>query len=240
MGEKKPKAFLFDMGDTLIHEKGPDFVAGMQRLLSLATPQPRAAVHPEAVLAYADNLIKELLLARESTMVEFSCIALHRLLSAHFGIAFEQSPQEIEYEFRRASFHSVAAPGIPDLLLHLHEKNIRRAVLSNAIFTHTTLENDLQRLDLLNHFEFVMSSVDYCLRKPHSALFLAAAGRLDLSPEDIWFAGDNWDCDIEGAAAVGMKTIWYNPWNRPRPNGNRPTFEVKSWTEFLELVRGIW
>jgi len=44
--------------------------------------------------------------------------------------------------------------------------------------------------------------------KPEPAPFLAAMESLDMKPEEIVYVGDRVDVDIEGASAVGMKTIF--------------------------------
>lgn len=43
--------------------------------------------------------------------------------------------------------------------------------------------------------------------KPEPAPFLAAIEALQMKPEEIVYVGDRADIDIEGARAVGMKTI---------------------------------
>jgi len=232
---RRPKAMLFDMGDTLIVEKEPDFQSGARRLLELAA-NPRGIEKAE-VLESSRELTKWLLEARATAMLEFSCKAMQRLIHDRYGMTFSMSPQEVELEFRRASFHSTEAPGIRRVLAALDESGIRRAVLSNSIFTQATLEHELERLGLLAGFEFVMASVDYGVRKPHPALFLAAAGRLGLDAPEVCYAGDNWDCDMSGAGAVGMQTVWYNPSGRSCPGPSSPTVEVHSWDEFLEVLK---
>jgi putative hydrolase of the HAD superfamily len=43
--------------------------------------------------------------------------------------------------------------------------------------------------------------------KPEPAPFLCAIESLNMKPEEIVYVGDREDVDIEGAQAVGMKTI---------------------------------
>ncbi len=229
-----PKAMLFDMGDTLIHEQRPDFRAGTERLISLAH-NPRQ-VASEEVLGYAAELGECLLAGRDSSLMEFSCIGFHNLLFHRFGMTFNLSPAQVETEFRRTAFHSTLAPGIDNVLRHFNAQGVRCAVLSNAIFLAATLEAELMELGLRPYFEFVMSSAEYCLRKPHPLLFRTAVGRLGLSAQDVWYAGDHWDCDMLGAASIGMPTLWYNSAGKQCPDGLRPTLEISSWTRYLEML----
>lgn len=226
---RKPKAVLFDMGDTLIQEVPPDFLEGCRAVLAHATNLQE--VSAEEVLAFSQDLLQNLLKVREEALIEFSCVNYQRLLHDCFGLKFDIGPDEIESVFRSKAFPSVRTDGIREALGFLDSVGIRRAVLSNSIFCSATLENDLRRLGLLDGFEFVMASADYCVRKPHSALFRAAAGRLNLASDEVWYAGDNWVCDVVGASGAGMKTIWYNPSRRPIPDGIKPSIDIHAWDE---------
>jgi len=51
------------------------------------------------------------------------------------------------------------------------------------------------------------------LGKPEVAIFHLAAARLDASPADCLFVGDNPDADVRGAKAAGMRAAWIrDPW----------------------------
>ncbi len=47
--------------------------------------------------------------------------------------------------------------------------------------------------------------------KPEAAPFLAACQQLGVSPSESVFVGDDLRCDIGGARAVGMATVWVPP-----------------------------
>ena len=53
------------------------------------------------------------------------------------------------------------------------------------------------------------------LGKPDAAPFLEACGALAVPPQQTVFVGDDLRCDIAGAHAVGMSTIWLSPSKAP-------------------------
>jgi putative hydrolase of the HAD superfamily len=64
-------------------------------------------------------------------------------------------------------------------------------------------------------------SADVGARKPDPEIFRAALDRLGVPAADVWFVGDSWERDVRGAAAAGMRPIWFgasSPPPRPPPS----------------------
>ena len=171
--------------------------------------------------------------------MEFSPFMVHRLVYEPHGVSFDRSFQEVELEFWRATTRFSLTPGIHELLDDLHARGLRMGVVSNAPFTGQTLTWQLEEFGLDRFFEFIMSSGDYGVRKPHPALLRAAARRLGTDPEATWFVGDSPKYDVAGAANAGMVSVLYRPDGgppvHPAPDVE-PDVEVASWEEFLERV----
>ena len=100
-------------------------------------------------------------------------------------------------------------PNIKDTLEYLHGNGIRTGVISNIGWTGAALKRRINTLLPDNHFEFILASSDYGLRKPDVRLFQVALERAKLSPDTVWFCGDTYDKDIEGANAAGLTTVFY-------------------------------
>ena len=69
-----------------------------------------------------------------------------------------------------------------------------------------------RRIDTLlpnHHFELILASSDYGLRKPDERLFRVALEKAELKPEEVWFCGDTYDKDIEGARTAGIMAVLY-------------------------------
>ncbi|HWI58819.1 MAG TPA: HAD-IA family hydrolase, partial [Bacillota bacterium] len=73
--------------------------------------------------------------------------------------------------------------------------------------------------------------------KPAQTFFDAAFARLNHPPKGATLMiGDNWTSDIQGAAAYGIDTCWYNPARQPRPPAPAITHEITSLHDLLALL----
>jgi len=90
-------------------------------------------------------------------------------------------------------------------IAELREK-YRIFLISNG--TGSQIERKITYLGLNYHdFDPRIYCYDQGWVKPEPAPFFAAIESLNLKPEEIVYVGDRVDTDIEGARAVGMKTI---------------------------------
>ncbi len=226
------QAILFDFVDTLVTNLRFDPLAGNARLLEYAVD--RNGVQPEDVMAEVDRIESELP-STEFPMIEFTNRQFNRLLFDRLGITFREPMDALKLEFWKSSVLFDPEPGASEALTALSCRNIRMGVISNHPGTGAVLSWELQRHDLLRHFEFVISSADYGIRKPHSLIFASAALRLGISPSEIWYMGDTLQTDVLGAKQCQMTAISYN--RRLHENEDvTPDAEVRSWDEFLVLV----
>ena len=68
----------------------------------------------------------------------------------------------------------------------------------------------LRHLGLDRYFEIVVASASVEVGKPAREIFEHALGLLQVSPQDAVMVGDSQQGDIQGAARVGMRTVWIN------------------------------
>lgn len=86
------------------------------------------------------------------------------------------------------------------------KKKYRLFIITNG--SGSQVERKMSYLGLDYHdFDPRIYCYDQGWVKPEPAPFLAAIESLNLKPEEIVYVGDRVDIDIEGAKAVGMKTI---------------------------------
>lgn len=76
---------------------------------------------------------------------------------------------------------------------------------------------DLERIGLHLHFAHHIASRDIGSAKPDAKIFLAAAERLGVAPENILHIGDDPELDVVGARDAGMRTAWINRAGHPWP-----------------------
>ena len=95
-------------------------------------------------------------------------------------------------------------PEVPGVLAALADRGFRLGVISNWDDRLPVL---LERLGLADAFEVIVFSADVGLEKPAPGIFHAALDRLGSRPESVLHVGDRPIEDVEGARAVGMRTL---------------------------------
>lgn len=74
------------------------------------------------------------------------------------------------------------------------------------------------RVGLAGKFLFeVYAGLDGVPKKPAAGFYAAVVTAARCDPGSIVHVGDNWEHDIAGAAAAGLRTIWLNRSGLPRP-----------------------
>lgn len=66
----------------------------------------------------------------------------------------------------------------------------------------------IDHLGIRDEFDAILVSEEVKVKKPDPSIFNMALERLQLSPEQCIYIGDHPVNDVEGAAAIGMHTIW--------------------------------
>ena len=92
----------------------------------------------------------------------------------------------------------------------------RLGVVSN--FTGN-LRPCLVELGLARFFSVLSDSALVGWSKPDRRIFEHTLAELNVSPQQAWMVGDNFEADIRGAAGVGIRTCWLAPSDRTAPPG---------------------
>ncbi|GJG86185.1 hypothetical protein tb265_13660 [Gemmatimonadetes bacterium T265] len=130
-----------------------------------------------------------------------------------------------------AAAHAVAARNRP-LLQSLHA-HARLGVVSN--FTGN-VDRCLDELGLLDLFDAIADSAVVGHAKPDPELFRTALRALDTPPANAMMVGDNPFADVRPAAALGMRTCWLAPLQRPAPDGCTPTHRIARLPDLLAVL----
>lgn len=96
---------------------------------------------------------------------------------------------------------------------------------------------DLKRLGIDHHFEFQLCAANVGKAKPHPLMFEQACALIDADPHQVVHVGDHPEHDIDGAKAIGMRTVWMNPEAKAWPGNTKPDAEISSLPELLPLLR---
>jgi putative hydrolase of the HAD superfamily len=230
---RTPDGLLFDLWGTLISSDGFDPGAGHAAVLALCD-NPRA-VPLSDVLAMADRVVTALNVREEESALEFTQAALFRILADSFGLRMRASMEECEWAFWDAALEVALIDGVHGMLEALTAAGIPMGVVSNSSFSGPILEKELARLGVRPSFQFVISSADYIVRKPHPLIFEIALRRLGLEPNQVWFAGDNVTYDVQGALSAGIFPVAFNPRTEvPRNLGIHA--QISRWEQLISLI----
>jgi len=85
---------------------------------------------------------------------------------------------------------------------------------------------DLARVGIAAHFKAAISAREFGVGKPDPRIFHAAAGAIDVAPEQVLHIGDDMTLDVLGALNAGMQTVWVNRTNATWPHEAQPHLTV--------------
>jgi putative hydrolase of the HAD superfamily len=96
---------------------------------------------------------------------------------------------------------------------------------------------DLERVGIGGYFRAAISAREFGVGKPDPRIFHAAAGAVDVTPEDILHVGDDATLDALGALNAGMQAAWINRADHMWPHELEPHVTLTNLTELCELLR---
>jgi len=235
---RKPKMILFDYGQTLANEKKFDGIAGTRAVLQYATNNKYNHT-AEDVQAAADAINAELgrfdPKRRHLVQLEVPNHMFTAYLYQSMGIEIPLSHQDIDRVFWRAASPGVPTDGIEDFLAFLKDRNIRTGVISNITYCGEVVEERINDLLPEHSFEFMIATSEYMFRKPNKRIFELALEKAGLQPEDVWYIGDNYLCDVVGARNAGIFPVWYIGATSD-PQGEKDVLTVSNWRELQQHI----
>lgn len=92
---------------------------------------------------------------------------------------------------------------------------------------------------LVPYFDHIVISGDFGKGKPDASIFQYVMEKAGVTKDNSIMVGDNLMTDILGSNRVGMRNVWINRENKQQNPDVPPTYEVKSLTELLALVKTI-
>jgi HAD superfamily hydrolase (TIGR01509 family) len=95
-------------------------------------------------------------------------------------------------------------PGLFELLEHIESRGMPKAVATSS--TRAFLELLLKRFDLLVRFDPTLAAEDVTHGKPHPEIYLTAAERMGLAPEELLVLEDS-EMGTRAAAAAGATVV---------------------------------
>lgn len=91
-------------------------------------------------------------------------------------------------------------------------KEVKKRGIKVAIVTDMTTKIQIQKiksLNISNFIDFLITSEDVGMEKPHPEIFKIALAKLNLPSDQCIMIGDSFEKDIRGAESIGMKAIHF-------------------------------
>ncbi len=212
------RGIVFDLFDTLVDQNHdrlrPVEVEG--RRLGATTPALHACARDRfgvelSVLAFADVVREVDRALRVDTVdrgIELSTLDRFTALGTRLGqsdvLAFGQALTDVHMG---ALYEPCTVPGHHEAILLSLAVEYPMALCSN--FTHAeTARAILRDARFDEHLSTIVISEEMGIRKPRPEIFQAVIDAFGCAPDELLHVGDNLEADVEGAAALGMRTVW--------------------------------
>lgn len=245
MMEKKIKAVLFDLGETLLDfgKINPGEIFRQGAALSYdflkSCSQPVGNFRYYCMWNMAALYFRRII--SSITKNDFNSLALLRWAGMKKGIRLDGQQWRhfawLWYEPLRKL--ATVEPDIKETLTNLKNFGLKLGIVSNTFVSADSLEKHMEQVGILDFFEPRMFSYQFDFRKPDPRIFRLAAERVGETPNNILFVGDRINMDIKPALKVGMqavmKTAYTNAGKKP-PDG---AWKINHISELPALIRKI-
>jgi putative hydrolase of the HAD superfamily len=152
-------------------------------------------------------------------------------------LPWKAKPQKTELlDFYRTEYvkSAVLMKRAREVVIHSRKK-YKTGLITNG---KTSIQyGKIDQLGIRNDFDLILVSEEAGIKKPDPKIFEMALDKLQLRPEECIYIGDHPVNDIEGAARIGMGTIWIKvnqPWKEEVMA--RPLYTINQLSELLELL----
>ena len=229
---RRPKMILFDYGQTLADEGQFNGIKGTEAVLRHAA-RNRHGFTAAQVQAAADEINAEL---GRFDPARRHLFQVEAYLYESMGIELPLTAREIDRIFWDAAAPGTPTDGIQEFLAFLGEQGIRTGVISNIAFSGETVSERIRALLPGHTFEFIIASSEYMFRKPNRRIFHLALEKAGLGPEDVWYIGDNYECDVVGAREAGLFPVWYTGAAQEPVREEADVLTVSHWSRLMGML----
>ena len=234
-----PKMILFDYGQTLITEQKFDGIKGHKAILQYAIKN-KYHLSAEQIQTKANEINQELGRFDSEKRHLFQLEILNSMFLSYLyesqGIEIGLSNSEIDTVFWNAASPGVPTEGITDFLKYLKNKGIRTGVISNIPYESSVVAERINRLLPENTFEFIITSSSFMFRKPNKRIFDLALEKAKLKPNEVWYIGDQYECDIKGSLNATLVPIWYIGAIDPPYKKDKSILTISNWNELKNRI----
>ncbi len=245
MPDKKIKAVLFDLGETLLNfgkvNTGRLFLQGAK----LSYDFLKSCGQPVGNYQYycCRNLISMRIryLLSNITKNDFNSLALLRGIGIKKGIRLDGQQWRhfgwLWYE--PLSKVATTEPDIKETLTSLKNSGLKLGIVSNTFVNSSSLEKHMEQEGRLNFFTVRLYSYEFDFRKPDVRIFRVAAERIGEALENILYVGDRIDKDIRPAIRNGMQAVMKDAYTNDGKKIPKGAWKINHLSELPALIKKI-
>ncbi len=214
-GDAPVRAIVFDLFDTLVDlymEKLPRIeyrgylIPASARALHAALPH-RSGIDFDTFASALAEVDKEFHKSHYQEGLELPSDTRFAALCDRLGVSDVKLPAIMAHVHMGLLREQVAMPLHHLGLLGSLSNRVQLGLCSN--FSHTvTALTILEDYGLHAHLDAIVISEEVGIRKPRTEIFEAVLDELAVAPEEVLHVGDSLDADVDGAAALGIRSVW--------------------------------
>ena len=230
------KLFIFfDVDDTLYNQREP-FIKAFETVFSDIKDIDLEKFYRDRH-RFSDEVFEKSCKG-EITMEE---MYIYRISKAFLeqGIIIEDSKAlDFQYEYSKNQGNIEISHTMKNILDFCNDNNIGMGIITNGPFEHQMKKIKTLEIDkwIKQDNIFISEKVGYL--KPEKEIFEMA--RKVCLDSDIYYVGDSFKNDIEGANGAGFKTVWLNRRNYNVESDVKPDYCVKNESELFQVIKNIY
>jgi len=211
--DKKIKAVLFDLGETLLNFGQVNTTRLFRQGAISSYDFLKNSGQPVGSFNYYywRNLIALRIWRWLSNITgrDFDTLALLRKSGTKRGVKLnpEQWRHLAWLWYEPLSKVGQAEPKTKETLAVLKNLGLKLGIVSNTFVNGCSLDKHLKQLGILDFFTVRVYSYEFDFRKPNAQIFNVAAKRIGETLENILYVGDRIDKDIKPAVKTGMQAV---------------------------------
>ncbi len=242
MPDKKIKAVLFDLGETLLNYGKVNTTRLFQQGARLSYDFLKSCRQPVGNFNYYcwRNLIALRIRHWLSNITknDFNSLLLLRGIGTKRGIRLDRQQWRhfawLWYE--PLSKIAKVEPKTAETLAALKNLGLKLGIVSNTFVTGSSLDKHLQQLGILHFFPVRVYSYEFDFRKPDTRIFKIAAEKIGERLENILFVGDRINQDVKAAAKAGMQAVLKEAYTNAGKKTPKGVWKINQLSELPALI----
>ena len=114
-------------------------------------------------------------------------------------------------------------------------KEFKLAIVTNAI--SSVAHRKIEKSGISTYISYIFVSDDIGFQKPDTRFFDYVFNKLNsFSKDRMIIVGDSLTSDIQGGVNSGLKTCWFNQFNKENKTEIKPTYEIRSLKEIISIL----